>query len=252
MTIYLFGIVEKKLDVKAIYQLIKDYWADWFPKLPRYQNFNRRINYLASAFPVLCGLILAENEIHNGLNEDKDILAHVLDSMPITVAKHKRSNRAKAAKGLCNKGYCSSKDEYYYGVKLHMLGLKQHKTLPKMRMMTLSAASENDITVAKKWLDHVHNMKIFADKMYADSSWSQLLETVNVHIFTPVKLKKGQTMLHAGDIVLSSSISRARQAIESFFNWIHQMTGIQTASKVRSDNGLISFVFARLAAVSFI
>jgi hypothetical protein len=245
IAIYLFGIAEGKFEVKAIYNFINDYWADWFPALPSYQNFNRRINRLAPAFQTLCELILTERAI------DKNIKSHLLDSVPIVVANQKRSNSAKSAKGLCNKGYCASKGMYYYGVKLHALGQKRCQTLPKMCMLNVTPASENDITVAKEWLSGVRNIDIFADKMYSDASWNEELAERNVHVYTPIKLKKGQEFLDSADSFFSSAVSRTRQAIESFFNWINEKTHIQHASKVRSDNGLIAFIFARLAVLAF-
>jgi hypothetical protein len=39
---------------------------------------------------------------------------------------------------------------------------------------------------------------------------------------------------------------------ESLFNWVHEKTGVQIASKVRSYQGLIVHVFGRLAAALFI
>jgi len=245
ITAYLFGIAEGKFEVKAIHRFIKEYWGCWFPAMPAYQNFNRRINFLAPAFQTLYGLLLTDG------GNDETILSHLLDSMPIIVANQKRAKNAKAAKGLCKKGYCASKGMYYYGVKLHALGQKQHEALPQMRMIRVTAASENDITVAKEWLSEVHQINIFADKMYADAQWAQELLSRGVHIFTPVKLSKGQQFLDAADALFSSAVSRTRQAIESFFNWIQQKTQIQFASKVRSDDGLISFIFARLASLAF-
>ena len=245
LTAYIFGIKEGKFDVKAIYDFIKDYWHGWFPDLPAYQNFNRRINYLASAFQVLSGLLLSDKAI------DETILSHLVDSFPIIVAGAKRSGSAKAAKGLCQKGYCASKGMYYYGVKLHVLGQKQYKALPKTRAVLVTPASESDITVAKEWLEEIANMDIFADKAYADAIWAAQLRESGVRLYTPVKLKKGQVFLDSADSHFSQAVSRARQAIESFFNWIQQKTQIQFASKVRSENGLIAFIFARLASLAF-
>lgn len=242
---YLFGIAEGKFEVKAVYEFIKDYWSEWFPALPSYQKFVKRINYLAPAFQLLCGLLISECLL------DESHIDHLMDSMPIIVANAQRSGSAKAAKGLCDKGYCSSKKAYYYGVKLHLLGQKRHKTLPGVRMARVEAASENDITVAKNWLREIENMDIYADKMYADETWSEELALQNVRIFTPVKKKKGQEFLDAADALYSMAVSRTRQAIESFFNWIQEKTYIQCASKVRSVDGLIAFIFARLAMLAF-
>ena len=118
-------------------------------------------------------------------------------------------------------------------------------------MIRVTAASENDITVAKEWLDCVQNLEIFADKIYADKAWFEELALRNVRIYTPVKKKKGQELLEAADELFSQAVSRARQAIESFFSWIQRLTHIQSASAVRSQHGLIAFIFARLACLAF-
>jgi len=59
----------------------------------------------------------------------------------------------------------------------------------------------------------------------------------------------GQKVLDSADKLYSLAVSRTRQAIESFFAWIQKKTKIQSASKVRSLQGLLSFVFARFSVV---
>jgi len=245
ITAYIFGIAEGKFEVKAVHQFIKDYWGGWFPDLPSYQKFSKRINFLAPAFITLFGLLLSQGMI------DESHIDHLMDSMPIIVANEQRSGNAKTAESLCDKGYCASKKMYFYGVKLHVLGQKRYQTLPGIRMVCVERASENDITVAKSWLRPVRNMDIYADKIYADKTWSEELALQNVRIFTPVKKKKGQAFLDATDALYSTAISRTRQAIESFFSWIQEKTHIQSASKVRSVDGLVAFIFARLAMLAF-
>jgi hypothetical protein len=200
---------------------------------------------LAPAFRTLCEILISEKNI------DENIHSHILDSMPIVAAKASRSGKAKSANGLCSKGYCASKDMYYYGAKLHVLGQKQHKTLPKMGLAELTEASKHDLTAAKEFLTNARNLEIFADKAYIDSSWFSELRRQNIRVLTPVKLEKGQKFLDSADKLFSELVSKARQAIESFFNWIQEKTNIQNASKVRSDSGLISFIFARLASMAF-
>jgi hypothetical protein len=67
-------------------------------------------------------------------------------------------------------------------------------------------------------------------------------------IFTPIKLKKGEKRLNSADKLFSTAISKVRQPIESFFNWLQSKTNIESANKVRSTTGLIAFVFSRIAA----
>jgi hypothetical protein len=70
-------------------------------------------------------------------------------------------------------------------------------------------------------------LDIFTDKIYVDAGWQEALAERNVRIFTPVKLKKGQEFLDSADAYFFAAVSRVRQAIESFFNWINEKTHIQ-------------------------
>lgn len=87
----------------------------------------------------------------------------LLDSMPIVVAKQKRSSSARVAKDICKKGDCELKNRYYYGVKLHVLGQSQYRKLPVPRQMLLSKASRNDLKVAKDLLSDIHGIEVFSD-----------------------------------------------------------------------------------------
>jgi hypothetical protein len=73
----------------------------------------------------------------------------------------------------------------------------------------------------------------------------------NVSFTAPVKLKKKQLRLDSDGSLYNALVSAIRQPIDSFFNWLHQLTNIHAASKVRSANGLLAFVFARLAVAAF-
>jgi len=244
ITIYLWGIANQKFEVKACYNFIKDYWREWFPDLPRYENFVKRINYLSEAFIVLAQILVNEQNI------DSAIIEYIIDSMPIIVANGKRSGKAKTASDICDKGYCSSKGTYYYGVKLHALGQKQHHTLPIPSMLAVTAASVNDLTFAKENFNNFRNIDVYGDKIYNNSDWFEYMRTHNnVNMTAPVKLKKGQTILECADKLYNTAVSSVRQPIESFFNWLIEKTHIQSASKVRSSKGLLSFIFARLASI---
>ena len=103
-------------------------------------------------------------------------------------------------------------------------------------------------------LNQLHNATLMADKIYCDKSLNIDLEQKQIClILTPVKLVKGQCERlrefdKAADDLFSTYVSRFRQPIESFFNWLQEKTGIQHASKVRSENGLLVHVFGNLAA----
>jgi hypothetical protein len=243
LTIYLFGLSEQKFTVKATYEFIKDYFHEWFPGLPSYQAFDHRICFLSEAFQELCCLLISEHGLGIGHT-------FLLDSMPIAVANAKRSGKARVAAELCTKSYCASQDKWYYGVKLHVLGQKVYHALPKMVMAQIAPAHEHDCSVAKDMLQSVYHIDLFADKAYIDTNWHTQVKKQGILVYTPVKLEKGQKYLSSPDNAFSQLLAQARQARESFFNWINDKTRIQFASKVRSEKGLISFIFARIATAT--
>jgi hypothetical protein len=238
----IWGIANQKYDVLCCYEFIKDFYGDWFPNMPSYQAYNKRVCYLADAFKTLASVLLV------GLGLDGDHADFVMDSMPIVVAGSARSGRAKAAAEVCDKGYCASKQMWYYGVKLHILAQVNYKALPTPTAMMTSKASVHDLVIAKEMLADVQNIRIFCDTAFIDVLWqAHLLNEQNVEIITPVKRKVGQKFLDSADKLFSRAVSSVKQAIESLNGWLAEKTNIQRASKVRSTAGLTAFIFARLA-----
>jgi hypothetical protein len=243
MTVYIFAIMQQHSTVKSIFQYASDHLREWFPTLAGYDAFLHRINFLAPSFQTLCERFSADLEKISDTSIFK-----VIDSLPIVLANNKRSNSAKVAPEFADKGYCASKDMYYYGVKLHTIGYLQNKGLPLPEFLIVSKASEHDLTVLKHVSPELYNCKLFADKAYCDKDFGlQLKEKQNVELHTPTKKIKGLFSFLGSD-VMSTMISKIRQPIESFFNWIQEKTRIQTASKVRSARGLLVHIFGKLAA----
>lgn len=244
MTIYIYGIHQKRTTVKEIYRYTQQHLKDWFPSLPSYQAFDSRLNTIASAFGVLTNELVKRSI--DGLYFSG---ASVLDSLPIIVAGNRRSSSASVAKGFCDKGYCSSKGMYYYGLKLHLLGFVRPGTIPMPECFGVTGASENDLTVARPWLTHLFHRKVYADKIYSDTDFNtQLCNNNNTEVITPIKKRKGQKFQDAADNLYSKAVSGIRQPVESFFNWLIERTGIQIAVKVRSINGLLVHVWGKFAA----
>jgi len=247
ITTYIWGLANQKFEVKACHEFIKGYYDGWFPDLPSYQAYNNRICYLADAFKALA------DTLTRGIGLDISHSDFSFDSMPIVVASSKRSGSAKVADELCNKGYCASKDMYYYGVKLHILAQCNYKAMPTPALMAVSRASEHDLTVAKDMLSDVRDIRIFGDTAFIDKAWQTYMSAENnVTVLTPVKREKGQKRLSSRDRLYSAAVSGVKQAIESLNNWLICKTDIQRASKVRSTAGLIAFLFARIAYACFV
>ena len=89
------------------------------------------------------------------------------------------------------------------------------------------------------------------DKAYADSDLAKLMLENNSILLTPKKDKKGWEALlkqrdRAFNELFNKAVSSVRQPIESLFNWINELTQIQNASKVRSENGLKLHLYGKI------
>jgi len=245
LTVYLFGLIKKRRTVSEIYDYVAEHFSEWFPELPSYQGYNRRLNRLSAVFAPLVGEALAEVDCEQTRKE----AMRIADSMPIMMAKQKRSSRAKVAPQLADKGYCSSKDTHFYGVKMHVVANHRSGQMPIPQRAGLTPGSEHDLTALRRVLPQIEHGQIYGDKAYCDGPMKERLsEEQSLDMLTPVKRKKGQERLSAAEKLFSEAVSRVRQPIESLFNWIDEKTGIQCASKVRSYQGLLVHAFGRLAA----
>lgn len=250
VTIYLFvGKYIKQHDKKEIHNFAKHYLFSWFPNLTSYEKFSNRLNVIAPIFYDITLDIITNNIPQNA---QRDTL--LIDSLPIITCKG-RNRVAKVARDCTDKGFCATKNMYYYGLKLHLLAFRQKGTLPFPNKIYFSTASENDLAVVRElnWLDDLQNAQVFADKAYCDEEYFKPREKyIQLDLFTPVKIVKGtpdniKQREFAANKILSTAVSMVRQPIEAFFNWIILKSNIQNATKVRSTNGLWLHCFGKLA-----
>lgn len=248
MTIYLFTMhEEQRFKVKQIHRFANEYLRDWFPNLGSYAAFNNRLNRLSEAFKQLLALLLEEYR-----PEDCYFDQSLLDSMPIITCSGRRT--PKVATEIIDKGRCASKGLYYHGLKLHALAFRTKNKLPFPEQLLITPASVNDLTVFKQAWSDLPDRCFFGDKIYFNREFFYELEKKNKSVMlTPVKAVKGQAEVlkqrdKAANDLFSRAVSKVRQPIESFFNWLIEKTDFQKASKVRSTKGLMVHVFGKMAA----
>ena len=248
ITVYVWGTMQRQFTRKAIYEYTRLHWSEWFPKLPSYQAFCRRLNRLTPAFRALSEIWMEEKQHNGGLHTD-----FVVDSCPIILAKQVRSDRAKVGRELCEKCYNASRKEWYYGVKLHLFAQLRPRQLPFPRAFSVSGAAMCDLWAAKQIMFDsrpISHGTLFADKAYLDADWAHTLHSeFALDIVLPRKKTKNDVLLSAD--TLSSAVSARRQPVESFFHWLQCKTDFQNASAVRSLAGLVFHVFAKCAAALF-
>lgn len=250
LTIYLFCTAyEQKQTIKSMHEHISHYWLSWFPGLPSYQAFNERLNRLASAFPRLVEVLCEDFAL------EADALEVLLgDSMPIITCAGNR--KGKVARQLTDKGYCATKKMHFYGVKLHVMGLRRKGNLPLPKVALATPASVHDLTALKPLLETLQVPAVL-DKAYCDATLAETVAANGAAIVTPIKARKGRpeplkVFDSAYEQIFNTAVSKIRQPIEALFSWFEEKTKIQKASKVRSDKGLIVHIFGKLAACMFL
>jgi hypothetical protein len=249
VTIYIFGVLMKQKNIKDIFNFTKNFIPNWFPHLPSYEGFLSRLNSLSKLFRELANFILKNNKFKIPKTNSQPFI--LIDSLPIMLTTGFRAHKCNTANDISAISYCSSKDKFYYGLKLHLAALFQNKKLASPIDFKITSAATHDLTAVKNDLLNFKHSQIFADRAYCDQSTKKNLSQINSKLHTPIKLSRNKKTLSSDEKVYSKSVSSIRQSIEILFNWLIESSGIQIASKVRSTKGLIVHVFGRFSACLF-
>ena len=242
ITIYLFGQLNEKFNHRQIHKFIRDYWLDWFPDLPSYQAFNRRLNLLTDNFQTIFAYLLESlNTTENCLSED-----FLIDSMPVMLAVGTRAGRGKVALEIAKTGFCATKQIHFHGVRLHLIASRRRGKLPVPTKLWLREGNVHDLTAVREFVDELPSaINLFGDKAYADASFKAELESSRINLWTPTKKPKKSDFSDAQKR-FNKTVSSVRQPIESFFKWLIDKTDIQRARQVRSTEGLLIHCLGKL------
>jgi hypothetical protein len=244
--IWFFGHLDGKFNKHQIYNLIVQYWADWFPNLPSYQTFCYRLNLLEPTFQSIGAELFTY--LYTAQNPEID---HLIDSFPVMLAQNGHSYTARVARDLADVGYCAAKKTYFHGVRLHVIAERRFARLPNPTQIWLCQASHHDLTAAKEQFLELPNTTLIADLAYPETEFQLSLKEQNTQLFTGYKKPKGKDLTKF-EKYHNRLISKFRQPIESLFNWINERTNIQTASKVRSSQALMLHCWGKLAVAFFL
>ena len=236
ITVYLFGQLNERFNHRQIYDFIAEYWADWFPDLPSYQAFNRRLNLLAGNFEVLFAYLLHTLQTHQSQRLSRDYL---IDSMPIMLASGTRSAYGRVASEIAKCGFSAVKQTHFHGVRLHLIANRKTASLPLTAKIWLKEGNVHDLTALREISYELPgDINLFGDKAYNDESFRTELKEHQIQLLTPIKKPKKEKLTDE-EKRFNRTVSSFRQPIESFFKWLIDKTDIQRASQVRSTEGLI-------------
>ena len=103
----------------------------------------------------------------------------------------------------------------------------------------------HDLTSVREQEIHLPNTSLIGDKAFLDPLFKAMLKEQQTTLYAPKKKPQG-TELSATEKYYNRLVSRLRQPIESFFNWLIDKTEIQRAGTVRSTEGLMIHCFGKL------
>ena len=246
IAIWFLGHLNQKFNKRQIYDFIQDYWASWFPNLPTYQTFSHRLNLLEQTFQTLGA------ELFTYLHQEQTPeFNHLIDSFPIMLASGGHAYSARVAREVADVGFCAAKKTYFHGVRLHAIAQRRFEKLPNPSQLWLAQASHHDSTAAREQYLKLPNTTLIADLAYLENELAQSFKDQNTNLVTGIKKPKGKD-LTTFEKYINRLLRKFRQPIESLFNWFDEKTNIQTASKVRSTQGLMIHCWGKLVVAFYL
>ena len=213
--------------------------------MPSYQTFVLRLNRLELTFQTFGAIFfdaLAARQLPAG--------DHLVDSLPVMLAQHGHSYRARVAREIANIGFCAAKKTRFHGVRLHVIAQRKSGRLPLPTQVWMCEASPHDSKAFLAQQPELPDTSLFGDLAYPTPEIIAHLKEQQTRLIAPQKKPKCKE-LTADEKYYNRLVRSIRQPVESLFNWIQEKTQIQKASKVRSTNALMVHCWGKLVLCNF-
>ncbi|MEQ9438449.1 MAG: IS982 family transposase [Cyclobacteriaceae bacterium] len=229
------------LSIDSENQLFKKIHADYaaaFPTLHSRPQFNRRKRAL---FPLLERL---RQKLVAPFLENEDIF--MTDSKPLPICEYARSAQSTVCQetdyARPNYGYCASKQERYYGYKLHSV-----QTLEGVIVYPdLAPARAHDSKFLSDLQGQLFNCLLITDKGYVSEDWQQTFRTQNnVLLYTPKR--KNQTC----PVHFVALFDRVRRQIERTYSQLKDQFFIER-NYAKTFWGYKTRILSKIAALTMI
>lgn len=187
-------------------QFLKEY--HYIPNMLSKSRLNRRLH----AFPpIFWHVLLKFFAFINKANEDKET---IVDSFPIKACHKVRRSRLYTDKKYL--GYSASKDEYYTGIKAHVVTNSKGQPLEFL----ITESSIHDIKALKSFdLDFLFGKILYGDKAYNDYEYEELLKKLGTYLMPQRKENSTKPWSYK----IFTKINTVRKRIETSFSQINTM-----------------------------
>ena len=153
----------------------------YIPNMLSESRFIRRLNSIDTE--IFKAIFFTMAKAFKAINIEREF---AIDSFPIPVCANVRIDRCKIYHEKEYKGFCASKQEFFYGIKVHMLVTKKGEPVE----FVIEPGSRSDIRVARSFdFDIPRGSRIHADRAYTDYAFEDYLD-LQRNISLAVKRKK--------------------------------------------------------------
>jgi hypothetical protein len=141
-------------------------------------RFNRRLHRIPEALWQFTFQVLAQ--VHQESNPDG---LHIVDTFPLPVCRNIRIKRCRLYREEAFRGYCASKKEYYFGLKVCVVVTQDGAPVEVL----LSAGSTSDITCLRRMnLTLPEGSTLFGDSGFLDRDFETALrEEAELNLVVP-------------------------------------------------------------------
>lgn len=184
-----------------------------FPNLVNYierSRFNRKVRNLMTVIKAI------REEINKNNQKEK---YKIIDSFPLPVIKFGRAHFGKRLREYSTYGYCASKKETYFGMKVHVVTTLDGNPINYL----LTPANIDDRDAVFELSDLVSMDTLLADKGYDGKLHDELMCKKGINLLALQK----KTSKNPLPKPLRNWISKARRRIETTFQQLNELFNIE-------------------------
>jgi hypothetical protein len=204
-----------------------------FGTLPSLKEYNRRLREHEQLLGFLWRLMLELLEVEMVAKEG------YIDTAPVPVTKHCRKPKG-TFHPEATKGYCKSKDFWFYGYFLHLVVTP---TGIPLQFTVLSADIDETKVLTKEFLAAIEGFLLGGDKGYilSDEQKRELLVTL-IHPYRSNQRRK--------NTVEERAFLRGRGIIERVFSWLEEKLSLER-TLAKTAAGVASRIWRKLLFFGF-
>lgn len=175
-------------------------------------RFNRRLHQIPESYWQFALFVLAQIRQKTNPREE-----YIVDSFPVPVCRNIRIRRCSIYKDKVFHGYCASKKEYFYGLKVCLITTASGDPVE----MTLVPGSTHDMTALKSMELSLlpEGSRLYADKGFLDHAFETALqEELGIELVAP----RRKNMKDQLDGCLQYICGVVRKRVETTFSLLNE------------------------------